>query len=165
METEITPGMRVMRKTATTKPIIGVVKAVYAGNQWGPKKKPYAKVEWQDATLRMSGTTTTTSSVALDALLEATPEHINACIAKAQQLTPTMKSALKYWLESYGEEYRGLWEAGRPIANVRKQDTYHNAFSKLARLGYLEVNPEDKGKGSAHWTYRISQKGKEALAK
>lgn len=158
IEQSITVGMNVIRKTAATHPVVGIVKSLHAGNQWGSKSKAWAKVEWQDATRRTSGSTTTTSSIALDELIEATEENIADIVAKSKTVTPVMKAALSYWRETYGEQYVGLYEAASSIDDHKKQHTYRRAFEKLARLGYLEQSPDNKGKGSAHWVYRLSKK-------
>lgn len=150
--TEITEGMEVIRKTAATNPIIGTVQRI------GGSPKPVARVHWQDSTHRWNGGTDTTSTVQVDALIPATDENIADVVAKSKRLTPIMKAALTYWREHYGSEYKRPYDAAAPLRASGKEDTYRRAFDKLASLGYLEPNPENKGKGSAYWTYRIAHK-------
>lgn len=152
----ISKGMRVIRKAVTDKPIIGIVKNVYEP-QYSRKPILKATIEWQDSTLYINGRTTTTSSINVALLVEATDGNIQDVIAKSKKLTPQLKAALTYWREHYSDEYKNLYDAAAPLGD--KQFRYQSAFEKLAKLKYLEPSPENKGKGSSHWQYKLAKKG------
>lgn len=156
---EITIGMHVIRNVAAAKPVIGTVKSF---PPVAYRKKPTARVHWQETTThtyRWDGDTDIHSEIALDSLIEATEENIAKMVARSQALTPTMKKALEWWRQTYGERYVGIYEASKPLKCDRKtQRAYERAFDKLRNLKYLEPSPENEGQPGAYWTYRIAKK-------
>jgi len=156
---EITIGMHVIRNVAASKPVIGVVQSFLPQSMYSRRTKPAVRVHWLEATQRWNGGTDTHSKIAVDSLIEATEENIAKMVARSQALTPTMKAALTWWHDTYGDRYVEFHGASDPLrVDRKKQRTYERAFDKLRNLGYLEGSPENKGRPGAYSTYRIAQK-------
>lgn len=144
----ITEKMQVIRKEKALRPRVGVVTRLFTP-YCGRKPVVSAKVEWTRPK--------SVSTVAVDHLLEASPENIAKMQEQAKKLTPIMKSLLKLWSEKIGNAEFVRFDDMREKLGFEWDAWWsrEKAMKKLIVLGYFEEHKDNGECNMFNKQYRL----------
>jgi hypothetical protein len=146
-------GVSVIRDQSALHPIVGTIKSVLPAN-YPHRTKPQATVNWQHEGY------TSTSTIDLEKLIEASPEHIADVQTKAKKLTQPMKSVLTKWREHIDAGEFVRLDDVRSRLDLTWEQWYRveKVLFKLIALGYFEGHEDNRQCNTGNKRYRIAKK-------